>query len=91
MNSWPGHSSALGLVVVEDPEKAGLHPSTAGMCWWQGMASTYFAFNPGKDIACIVFGHEQGCGSRKGALAEVVNAAHEMLCGESEDDQVPLQ
>jgi len=80
LNSYPGQGHGLMVLVVLDAARAGLHPRAQGTCWWQGLGSAYFAFNPKTDIGCLVFAQELCCVSRQPALAEVINAAHEMLC-----------
>lgn len=83
LNSYPGHGFGLGVAVVNDPAKAGLVQNASGTCWWQGYASTFFAFNRNTDIGCLVFAQRCGCLRRQKALADVINAAHVMLAGDS--------
>jgi len=79
LNSYPGQGFGLGVAVVTDPAKAGLARSASGTCWWQGLASTFFAFNRSADIGCLVFSQRLGCLRRQKALGDVINAAHAML------------
>lgn len=80
LNSYPGHGHGLMVAVVEDAAKAGLHPRAQGTCWWQGLGSEYFAFNRNADLGVLVFAHEMMCVSRQPALADIINAAHEVFC-----------
>lgn len=40
-NSFPGQGFGLGVAVVQDANRAGLHPRANGTCWWNGVASTF--------------------------------------------------
>jgi len=77
-NSFQGQGGALGLNVVLDAEAAGLHPAAAGTCWWQGVGSTFFSFNREQNLGCVVLGQNYVAAKRLGALAWVINAAHEL-------------
>merc|ERR1712217_779028 len=79
LNSYPGQGFGLGVSVVQDTAKAGLHPLAVGTCWWMGLASTYFAFNPNTDIGCVILAQDLSCVTRQEALADIINAAHEAL------------
>ena len=44
-SSYPGQSFGLGVAVVEEPARAGLHPAAKGTCWWAGYCTTFCTFN----------------------------------------------
>lgn len=77
-NSCKGHGFGLGLAVVTDPRRAGLHPKAKGTCWWQGIMSTFFAFNCSTDIGCLVMAQDMTCFTRQQALGDIINMAHEI-------------
>merc|ERR1712048_864944 len=75
-NSCQGHGFGLSVAVVMDPDGAGLHPLAKGTCWWQGIMSTFIAFNLETDIGCLVLAQKMTCFTRQQALAHVINFAH---------------
>ena len=75
-NSYPGQGFGLGVAIVEDAARSGLHPKAKGTCWWQGVASTFFAFNPTTKIGVLVLSQTLFCVATQEALADAVNAAH---------------
>jgi CubicO group peptidase (beta-lactamase class C family) len=77
-NSFQGQGGALGLNVVLDAEAAGLHPAATGTCWWHGVGSTFFSFNRERNLGCVVLAQNYVAAKRLGALASVINAAHEL-------------
>ena len=77
-NSFQGQGGALGLNVVLDAEAAGLHPAAMGTCWWHGVGSTFFSFNREQNLGCVVLGQNYVAAKRLGALASVINAAHQL-------------
>ena len=83
-NHFPGHSVGLGVLVVEDAQRATVVPSAKGMCWWCGYASTYFGFNPTSGIGILLLGHQfPTTQTRTSAFRDVINAAHTILQRES--------
>jgi CubicO group peptidase (beta-lactamase class C family) len=90
-NSYPGQSFGLGVAIVEDAACAGLHPEAKGTCWWQGIASTFFAFNPETKIGCMVLSQTMICLSNQEALADAINAAHAHVAGQGRSVPVDSQ
>ena len=82
-NSFQGQGSALGVNVVIDAEAAGLHLAAKGTCWWHGVGSTFFSFNRERDLGCLVLGQNYVAAKRLGALASVINAAHQLDEGDA--------
>jgi hypothetical protein len=79
-NSYPGMTFGLGVAVVEQPAVAGLHRGAAGMCWWQGIMSTFLAFNPKTGVGCLMLSQTGMCTWHHQAIADVINTACEYVC-----------
>lgn len=79
VNTYPGQGFSVGFAVVHDAKRAGLPENAVGTCWWQGLSSTYFAYNPNTDIGCIVFAGSIACTAKQPLLGEVISWCHKEL------------
>jgi CubicO group peptidase (beta-lactamase class C family) len=81
-NYFPGQTAGLGVLVVDQPERATLVPSARGTAWWCGSASTYFGFNPSAKVGVVLMGHQMPTSHmRTLAFRDALNAAHVLLLG----------
>jgi len=82
-NIYPGQTMGLGVTVVQDPAKAELVPNARGYAGWEGIASTFFGYNPKAKVGVLVMGQQMfpsGAGvTRSFAYRDAINAAHEQF------------
>lgn len=80
-NFWPGQTVGLGMLLVDDAPRASLVPSAHGFAWWCGSASTFFGFNPLRNVGVVLMGHQIPAlpEARHTAWRDAINAAHANL------------
>ena len=79
-NYFPGHSVGLGLLTVEEAERATLDPAAQGTAWWCGFGSTYIGVNRTSGVGVLLLGHQfPTTQTRTSAFRDVINAAHRLV------------